>query len=62
MAKTISAFLFVGAIGFIVYLAATGVTLDDCGRWIERNLGVQLRTPEAKDVPYTNYAPVVPGR
>ena len=63
MAKTISMTLFIGAIGFVIYLAATGVTLNDCGRWIERNTGLQLKKPDLKNSPHPNYSPVVmPGK
>ena len=63
MAKTISLLLLIGAIGFVAYLAATGVTLNDCGVWFERNLGVQLRKPDMKGVPHPGYTPIVtPGK
>ena len=63
VAKTISLILFLGTLGFIGYLAATGVTLNDCGRWLERNTGVQFKKPDMKNVPHPNYTPVVtPGK
>ena len=41
----------------------TGVTLNDCGRWFERNTGVQLKKPDMKSVPHPSYSPVVmPGK
>ena len=61
MGKTISAILFVGAIGFVIYLAATGVTLNDCGRWIERNTGVRLKPVEVRDGVHPGYSPITPG-
>jgi hypothetical protein len=63
MVKTISLALLTGTIGFAIYLAATGVTLNDCGRWFERNTGIQLKKPDMKNVPHPSYAPVVmPGK
>ena len=62
MAKTISTILFLAALGFAGYLAATGVTLHDCGAWIERQLGVRFKNSDMKNVPHTGYAPIVPGR
>lgn len=59
--KTISLVLLVASIGFVIYLAATGVTLNDCGRWLERNLGINLRNPNMKSVPHPNYMPITPG-
>jgi hypothetical protein len=59
MAKSISIVFGVSVVAFIIYLAATGVTLNDCGRWIERNLGIQLKKPDMKGAPYHNYTPVV---
>lgn len=62
MAKNISAFLLVAAIGFVIYLAATGVTLNDCGRWIERHTGFKLKPPEVRDgVGHPGYSPITPG-
>jgi len=61
MGKTVSAVLFVAAIGFVAYLAVTGVTLNDCGRWVERNLGVRLKAPEVRDGVHPGYAPITPG-
>ncbi len=61
MAKTISTILLVAAIGFAIYLVAIGVTLNDCGRWIERNLGVRLKNPEVREGVHPGYAPITPG-
>ena len=63
MAKTISLIMILGACGFVGYLAATGVTLNDCGVWIERNLGVRLKNRDMKGVPHPGYTPIVtPGK
>ena len=59
MVKTISWILILGALGFAGYLAATGATLHDCGAWIERHLGINLKKPDMKNVPHPNYSPVV---
>ena len=61
MAKIMSTILVVGAIGFVIYLAATGVTLNDCGRWIERKTGVQLKKPDVRDGVHQGYSPITPG-
>ncbi|HXT59485.1 MAG TPA: hypothetical protein VN699_12670 [Pirellulales bacterium] len=60
MGKTIALILLAAAIGFVVYLAATGVTLNDCGRWLERNLGINVKKPDMKGV-HPNYMPITPG-
>jgi hypothetical protein len=63
MIRRLTTLTLVIGIGFVIYLAATGVTLNDCGRWVERNLGVQVKKPDMKNVPHPNYSPVVmPGK
>ncbi|MFO0802265.1 MAG: hypothetical protein U0791_03980 [Gemmataceae bacterium] len=61
MGKTLSTVLLVAAIGFVAYLAATGVTLNDCGRWVERHTGVRLKPPEVRDGVHLGYSPITPG-
>lgn len=61
MLKFISRAALAGTVGFVIYLAATGVTLRDCGRWVERQSGVTLQA-EMREVPHTGYSPVVPVR
>lgn len=61
MSKAVSTVLLAAAIGFVIYLAATGVTLNDCGRWIERHTGVRLKPPEVRDGVHPGYAPITPG-
>ncbi|MDB5307778.1 MAG: hypothetical protein JWO38_1980 [Gemmataceae bacterium] len=63
MSKGVTVALLVGAVAFVVYLAATGVTVADARNWVERQTGVRARAPELKSVPHPAYAPVVvPGR
>ena len=61
--QLISALVLVGAVGFVVYLGYTGVTVNSACAWIERQLGVRLKNPDMKDVPHPAYSPVVmPGK
>lgn len=62
MSKWIGLVLVAG-VGFVIYCAATGITVNDCCMWIERQTGVRLKNPDVKAVPYPAYSPVVmPGK
>ena len=63
MAKTITIVLFAAAIGFVGYLAYSGVTWSQARGWVERQIGVRVEQPELRNVPHPGYAPVVmPGK
>jgi len=59
MGKTIKIVLIAGVTGVFGYCAYTGVTLNDAGQWLERNLGIRAKKPDLKGVPYHNYTPAV---
>jgi hypothetical protein len=55
--------LAAGIVGFVAYLALTGVTVRQAGAWVERQLGIRAEGPDIKSVPYAPYGPVmVPGK
>jgi hypothetical protein len=49
-------------LGFLVYLAYTGVTFHDVRNWVERHLGGRVDPKDLKTMPGGGYSPMVPGR
>jgi len=59
MSRVFTFVLLAGAVAFVLYLAATGVTLTDARNWFERQTGVRMGTSDLKSVPYPAYGPVI---
>jgi len=55
--------LAAGVVGFIGYLAFSGVTLQDVRNWVHRQVGnTKVDAADIKSMPAGGYAPIVPGR
>jgi hypothetical protein len=49
-------------VGFVAYLAYTGVTIRDVRNWFERQVGGRVEAQDLKTMPGGGYSPMVPGR
>ena len=49
-------------VGFVAYLAYTGVTLRDVRNWFERQVGGRVDPKDIKTMPAGGYSPMVPTR
>lgn len=49
-------------VGFVAYLAYTGVTMRDVRNWFERHVGGKVDAQDLKTMPAGGYSPMVPVR
>jgi hypothetical protein len=55
--------LAAGIVGFVGYLAFSGVTLQDVRNWTNRQVGnTRVDATDIKTMPGGGYSPMVPGR
>jgi hypothetical protein len=49
-------------VGFVAYLAYTGVTIRDVQNWVRRQTGGSIEAKDIKTMPAGGYSPMVPTR